>query len=412
MAKKENIINKHGGIEKIRQLPLLAPWVEKSKLETCYKIAKAFNRPKAALAVMKRAGKLASNEIVWKEKFSKQESKAVTQYFRSSHTKKDKKLFNETSNVTWLRKEYVHLFNNAMANGNYAEALNLFENLEKDCGRSRRKDLALDALIKQKIDLWFIEEAQEIEWNYRFYQKIETAMEEQYGQKNCFNCDIENWAKNLGGSDKFYDNMPYLKDKVILDIACGASWSGDSGRTPKLCRNLEFLGAKPIGIDKWKNDGEKFKSYQMDLIYNDFPHFENESLDGINCQNFISLDTVLESKYNLPSQNILEKYKVTIDWIEFYPGLWSATSPVFQSKWNYDRWENFIATCNHIVTRIFALATTVLKENAVISFDGWNFIKKDWVLKFKDTYRRRLWTETLKEKNKSKSESKSNIFVP
>jgi hypothetical protein len=39
-----------------------------------------------------------------------------------------------------------------MANENYAEALNLSENLEKyySC---KRRDLAVDALIKQKIDL-------------------------------------------------------------------------------------------------------------------------------------------------------------------------------------------------------------------------------------------------------------------
>ena len=64
----------------------------------------------------------------------------------------------------------------------------------------------------------------------------------------------------------------FLKNKVILDLGCGADPSnykdtlGESARyKPWLCRALHELDARPIGIDKGNLSDEKFEGHSLDL---------------------------------------------------------------------------------------------------------------------------------------------------
>ena len=85
-------------------------------------------------------------------------------------------------------------------------------------------------------------------------------------------------------------NLGILKDKRILDLGCGSKKSSlsDSGgryyRTfePWLCRGLQEIGAKPIGVDINDLSGEEFEHYQFDFTAeNTLNIFQEDSFDAI-----------------------------------------------------------------------------------------------------------------------------------
>jgi hypothetical protein len=122
--------------------------------------------------------------------------------------------------------------------------------------------------------------------------EILKALDDQYAlsQKMAREPGLEEIIKQLVGRlYRIYSSLAMLKDKRILDIACGSSTSkapafvfvntpfGEqripishtNGYTaqfePWFCRILLALGAVPVGIDLGNLEGETFEHYYVDL---------------------------------------------------------------------------------------------------------------------------------------------------
>lgn len=91
-----------------------------------------------------------------------------------------------------------------------------------------------------------------------------------------------------------------LKDKKILDIACGSNNGAELNATgkkeydyePWLCRALHRCGAKAVGVDIGSNSGEKFEFHWADLseegaMKRIFDQSCDSSFDAINSANFL-----------------------------------------------------------------------------------------------------------------------------
>ena len=83
---------------------------------------------------------------------------------------------------------------------------------------------------------------------------------------------------------KAFPNLHDLRDKRILDLACGSRTYEDDtiGRyEPWMSRLLLHLGARPVGIDLTRQQGEEFAAYQVDLTVPDALEFiDSSSFDG------------------------------------------------------------------------------------------------------------------------------------
>jgi len=69
-----------------------------------------------------------------------------------------------------------------------------------------------------------------------------------------------------------FGSLSAIHGQAVLDIACGSksSRSPETGRRtaafePWMCRLLEALGARPVGIDIGDLDGETFVHHRVDL---------------------------------------------------------------------------------------------------------------------------------------------------
>ncbi len=184
------------------------------------------------------------------------------------------------------------------------------------------------------------------------------------------------WTRLISSLMSGQEMESFLFGKRVLDLACGSKLSThlvtpfiQSDNPPNLCRWLKCLGAKPVGLDRWSNDGEEFEHMEWDLRKS-CPEFPPASFDVVIVQGFLSAE-----KRESPSDDCKDA-QITVGRENITVGHDTSTAPEL-SKWLRHCEEGLGPAAARIGMNIVNTARHVLVDGGGFFFDRLQFLKRN-----------------------------------